>query len=128
MFGFGYGGRRVIRRQAGAAVNPIEILTDELRRSAQQLTNTAEDTDSVLANFASRVEGMGAPWGDDLLGMAIGTIYQTAMQLIMDAVRSNLDTIDSLAQRLGVAAQSYDLTDQDTAAKLASIPIPDTTI
>jgi uncharacterized protein YukE len=109
-------------------VNPIEILTDELRRSAQQLTNTAEDTDSVLAGFASRVEGMGAPWGDDLLGMAIGTIYQAAMQLIMDAVRSNLDTMDSLAQRLGVAAQSYDMTDDEAAAKLASIQVPNTSI
>jgi uncharacterized protein YukE len=109
-------------------VNPIEILTEELRRSAQQLTSTSEDTDSVLAGFASRVEGMGMPWGDDMLGMAIGTIYQAAMQLIMDAVRSNLDTIDSLSQRLGVAAESYDLTDSDSAAKLASIPIPPTSI
>lgn len=112
----------------GAGVNPIEILTDELRRSAQQLTNASEDTDTVLASFASRVEGMGMPWGDDLLGMAIGTIYQAAMQLIMDAVRSNLDTIDSLSQRLGVAAESYDMTDDATAAKLASIPIPHASI
>lgn len=103
-------------------------MTDELRRSAQQLTNTAVDTDSVLASFASRVEGMGMPWGDDILGIAIGTIYQAAMQLIMDAVRSNLDTMDGLAQRLGVAAESYDMTDSDTAAKLASIPIPNSSI
>lgn len=112
----------------GAGVNPIEILTDELRRSAQQLTNTSVDTDAVLAGFTSRVEGMGMPWGDDLLGMAIGTIYQAAMQLIMDAVRSNLDTIDGLSQRLAVAAESYDMTDNDTAARLASIPIPNASI
>jgi hypothetical protein len=112
----------------GTGVNPIEIMTDELRRAAQQLTNTSEDTDTVLAGFVSRVEGMGMPWGDDLLGMAVGTIYQAAMQLILDAVRSNLDTIDGLSQRLGVAAQSYDMADADQAAKLSSIPVADATI
>lgn len=109
-------------------MNPVEIVTAELRRSAQQLNNTTEDTDSVLSGFLSRVEGMGMPWGDDMLGMAIGTIYQTAMQLITDAVRSNLDTVDGLAQRLGVAAESYDLADEDSASKLQSVPIPDSGI
>lgn len=104
-------------------MNPVEVLTAELRQAAQQLTGTATDTDSVLSGFVSRVQGLGMPWGDDILGMAVGAIYQGAMQLILDAVRSNLDTVDGLAQRLGVAAENYDLTDQDASDRLSAIPI-----
>lgn len=106
-------------------MNPVEVATEKLRQAARQLTITGEDTDSVLDSFASQVEGFGQPWGDDMLGMAIGTIYQAAMQLMLGTIGSNLDTIDGLAQRLGLAAENYDLTDEDAASQLQSIQIPD---
>lgn len=106
-------------------MNPVDVTTAQLRDAARRLTVAAEDTDGVLAAFVSRVEGAGQPWGNDMLGMAIGGIYQAAMQLVLDAVRSNLDTVDGLAQRLTVAAENYDLTDQDAAGRLQSIRVPD---
>lgn len=105
-------------------MSEVDITTAQLRDAARLLTTTAEDTDGVLAGFVGRVEGLGQPWGNDLLGMAIGGIYQGAMQLVLDAVRSNLDTVDGLAQRLSVAAENYDLTDQDAAARLQSVQAP----
>ncbi|HEX6685585.1 MAG TPA: type VII secretion target [Candidatus Limnocylindrales bacterium] len=109
-------------------MNPIEVVTAELRRAAQDLGGMTEGTDGMIQGFISEVEGMGMPWGDDMIGMAIGMIYQTAMQLVMDGLRSNLDTIDGLAQRLGVAAEHYDMTDTDVAGKISSIYNPNTQI
>lgn len=106
-------------------MNPVEVTTEQLRRAAQQLTATGEDTDSLLASFTGGVEGLGQPWGDDMLGMAIGTIYQAAMELVLGTLGSNLDTMDALAQRLGVVAENYDLTDQEAASRLRSILTPD---
>jgi len=105
-------------------MNPIEMVTAELRRAAEQLSGVTEGTDGLLQGFTSQVEGQGQPWGDDMIGMAIGMIYQTAMTLVIDAVRSNLDTIDGVAQRLGVAADNYDITDMEAASQVSSIVDP----
>jgi hypothetical protein len=102
-------------------VTHVEVTTESLRRAARELTGVAESTDATLQSFHSRIEALGQPWGDDDLGMAIGTVYQGALAMVMNCFVSNLDTVDGYSQRLGIAAEDYDATDLQAAAGLDGI-------
>jgi hypothetical protein len=90
---------------------PLEINSDSLRQAAQQLTGIAQDTDGTLKMFQNLIDSIGDCWGDDDLGSIIGMIYQGAMALIINCFMSNLDTLDSYCERLGIAASNYDEVD-----------------
>ena len=89
----------------------LDINSDSLRQAAQQLTGIAEDTDGTLQMFQNLIDSIGNVWGDDDLGSIIGMIYQGAMALVINCFMSNLDTLDSYCERLGIAANNYDEVD-----------------
>lgn len=86
----------------------VDMRTESLRLAARLLTGTGEDTDATLRGFQSEIAGLGQPWGDDELGLAIGTIYQGALAMVMNCLTSNLDTLDGYGERLNVAADHQD--------------------
>lgn len=96
----------------------VEVTTESLRRAARELTGVAESTDATLQSFHSQIEALGTPWGDDDLGMAIGIVYQGALAMVMNCFVSNLDTVDGYSERLDLAAENYDTTDLEAAARL----------
>jgi len=91
---------------------PTDVDPNSLRQIAQQLTGVAQDTDGVLKQFQSIIDGIGDCWGDDDLGSMIGMIYQGAMALVLNCFTSNLDTMDQYVERLGMAANIYEEADQ----------------
>jgi hypothetical protein len=91
---------------------PVDVDPNSLRQIAQQLTGVTQDTDGVLKQFQSIIDGIGDCWGDDDLGSIIGMIYQGAMALVINCFMSNLDTMDQYVERLGMAANIYEEADQ----------------
>lgn len=102
-------------------MNPIEVLSSTLRQASASLTGVAEETDGTLASFQAQIESLGACWGDDELGMAIGIIYQGALGLVMNGLTSNLDAIDNYIERLMMAADNYDEADLAAVTRLTQI-------
>jgi len=102
-------------------MNPIEVISANLRQASSQLTGVAEDTDATLQSFQGQIEALGECWGNDDLGMAIGTIYQGALALVMNCLTSNLDTVDGYSERLGLAADNYDDADLEAVSRMTRI-------
>jgi hypothetical protein len=85
------------------------------------MTGAVESADSTLQAFLAQIQSHGEPWGNDDLGGAIGMIYQAALAMVMNCLTSNLDTMDGYAERLGVAADSYDDADNAASQRMTAV-------
>jgi glycogen debranching enzyme len=96
----------------------VDVNTESFRQAKVLIGNSTQETDAALSAFIAELEGFGEPWGNDDLGALIGLSYQGIFEVAMDCFASNLDVIDSYAERLGAAADEIDRTDSDRAQVL----------
>jgi hypothetical protein len=99
----------------------IEVDPVSLREADARVGGAIVDADSVLGQFEAEIGSFGEPWGSDDLGSLIGEIYSAAYAMAMNCFNSNLDTMDAYATRLGVAADAYVVTDEESAEQTATV-------
>ncbi|HCT78041.1 MAG TPA: hypothetical protein DGT23_15895 [Micromonosporaceae bacterium] len=99
----------------------FEVDPAGLRDADERVGMAIVDADTMLGQFETEIEAFGEPWGHDDLGGLIGEVYQAAYAMAMNCFNSNLDTMDAYATRLGVAADSYEQTDQASAEQSAAV-------
>jgi len=102
-------------------VIPTEVSSTGLRQSSSQMTGAVESADTTLQGFQSQLESFGEPWGNDDLGGAIGAIYKAALAMVINCLKSNLDTVDGYAERLGLVADNYDDADNAASQRMTAI-------
>jgi hypothetical protein len=98
-----------------------EVTAESLREAKLNIGQSAEDTDAALTSFIAQLDSFGEPWGNDDLGSLIAMSYQGIYGAFMDCFGSNLELIDDYAERVGLAADDYDATDQATADSTSRI-------
>lgn len=98
-----------------------DVSAEALRRSKLHIGQSADETDAALTTFIGKLDSFGEPWGDDDLGSLIAMSYQGIYGAFMDCIGSNLELIDEYAERVGQAADDYDATDQQAAARTDQI-------
>lgn len=98
-----------------------DVTAESLRQAKLNIGQSTQDTDAALTTFIAKLDSYGEAWGNDDLGSLIAMSYQGIYGAFMDCFGSNLDLIDDYAERIGVAADDYDVTDQTAAARTDQI-------
>ena len=86
----------------GLAIDP-----DAIDRAADELQSVADRLDQLLDQFAAQLNGVGDPWGTDLLGMLIGGGYVAIESLALKTYESVVASFDDDAAALSGMADSF---------------------
>jgi hypothetical protein len=86
----------------GLAIDP-----DSIDRAADDLQSVADRLDQLLDQFAGQLNGVGDPWGTDMLGMLIGGGYVAIESLALKTYESVVASFDNDAEALAGMAESF---------------------
>jgi uncharacterized protein YukE len=92
--------------------NQMRANSPSLRQSGQGLSETADRLLSEWQRLQADVQGMGDPFGDDMVGGLIGASYSAAQEAAGETYQSAAGHLQDFGAGLGTMADLYDETEQ----------------
>jgi hypothetical protein len=97
-------------------VNEMRANSPSLRQSGQGLSEAADRLLTEWQRLVADVQGMGDPFGDDMVGGLIGASYSAAQEAADETYQSAAGHLQDFGAGLGVMADAYDATEQANTA------------
>ena len=93
-------------------VNEMKANSPALRQSGQGLSEAADRLLTEWQRLQADVQGMGDPFGDDMVGGLIGASYSAAQEAADETYQSAAGHLQDFGAGLGAMADVYDVTEQ----------------
>jgi uncharacterized protein YukE len=101
--------------------NGFEVSPDQIRSSAKQLKQVADDFTQKVADFEAKITGFGEPWGGDDIGMLIGIAHGAVFEAAMECFKENAKELTERTQALEAMATNYTRMEDANSAAVNSV-------
>ncbi|MDL4772861.1 WXG100 family type VII secretion target [Actinomadura xylanilytica] len=92
-----------------------------LRAAASGLASAGERLAAEWRNLVSGVEGMGAPWGGDDIGMLIGESYTAVQTKAGESFSGAAEDLAALGEKLMEMADNHERAEEEMVGEITSI-------
>jgi hypothetical protein len=99
-------------------VSGFQVAPESLRDGAAVIGGTAQSFNARLQSFQAELAGFEGAWGDDTIGMLIGTAYQTVSQWAFECFQITADDLIAAGTDLSAMADSYEAVEESGLALL----------
>ncbi|KAB2347847.1 WXG100 family type VII secretion target [Actinomadura rudentiformis] len=101
--------------------NGYTIQPQTLRTAASGLTDAGDRLSQEWSSLLSTVQGMGAPWGGDDIGMLIGTSYTAIQEQANESFTGAAEDMTAFAEKLTAVADNYEKAEQQMVGEVTSV-------
>ncbi|MEO3791015.1 hypothetical protein ABGB14_12410 [Nonomuraea sp. B10E15] len=102
----------------------VDLDHAQFGRSTEGLVNVGQQASALAQAFVEDVKSYGQPWGtNNALGQTIGMCYETALGLIEECTRSNLDDYHGYPQGLQFMTAQYQSAEAESASAIDSVRV-----
>jgi hypothetical protein len=95
----------------------FHVAPDSLRDGGTAIGGTAESFGARLQSFQAELAGFDGAWGDDTIGMLIGTAYQAVSQWAFECFQAAADDLVLAGTDLATMAARYDEAEESHLAR-----------
>ncbi|MEU5876587.1 PE domain-containing protein [Spirillospora sp. NPDC047279] len=97
------------------------IQPETIRSAASGLSDAGDRLSQEWTTLVSTVEGMGAPWGGDDIGMLIGESYTAIQAQADESFTGAAADMGAFADKLIAVADNYEKAEQQMVGEVTSV-------
>ncbi|GLW65269.1 hypothetical protein Arub01_35130 [Actinomadura rubrobrunea] len=101
--------------------NGYAIRPETVRQAAKELTAAGDRLAQEWQSLVGTVEGMGAPWGNDDIGMLIGESYLAIQETANESFTGAADDLRAFGEKLTLVADNHEKAEQEMVGNINSI-------
>jgi uncharacterized protein YukE len=102
-------------------VTGIKVRSESLRHAADRLDDAIDRFVDALEQHEARIHGLGDAFGGDAVGSLSAALYAGIHDMAMECFESNAEVVGQFADRLHIAADSFDQVDDNVASNFGRI-------
>jgi hypothetical protein len=101
----------------------LDVHTSSLRTAASGIRSAADQLSEKWSALLGTASGMGSPWGNDDIGMLIGTSYSAVQDAADESYTSAAKDLHGFAEGLITMAGRYDEGEEQATGAVESVQV-----